>query len=645
MPATGKIKIIGDANSISAMYTKIAEDSSKSTKVVNTNTSSMSQQLDHFSNNIMKAGQILLKMGTEAKALERTNLQMTVLKRTNVDLFQQLQKTSEASFGLANAQDMVTSANKALSFGIDLSNGKFKKLVSLTTKVAAVMGTDAKNAFDDLIVGIARGSKQILDNLGVMVDITQINQDYALQLGVTVKQLTKQQKQSALTEEVIKQLGVTTSSVTEKMIKENSRASKGMKRLEGVWHSVKNSLLEGFNSVSEASEEWGNNMFDLVHPVIAAERNFRELQRTQESWYLTLKNAPFGTFIKDAENFKKDVGLIFGKAKQIYINNARAKRVIEARNAVKLEKIREKNRKKREKLAILARKKELAELKSAKSKTITQIIEFQKQLDGFDELNNAEKLKKEADYAVLTDIIRDVDLVNLESALMKKAQLVDKYNKEEQEIIDEIARDQAQDAKEQSDAEKLEKKLEKENDIWYKKQKERLTEKEKFEKKEREQSEKHFNRLQRFGSAYLDAIIAGQFDAIPKILAQQSIMFGQEIFWDGLKTLLFGISQNTMFPGLGAGATSVGLAEMAIGGTMMGAGAVGLNMMGDSSTASSSSDSAKSAGSKDRQDTQDSLDRQSKEGKANVYQYPDEKAYLDHLQNSNKKVKQNRRNG
>ena len=262
MANKGRIKIDADAEQIYAMFKQIDAESKKSSKVVTQNTKSMAASMDHFSNNVQKAGQVLLAMGRKAKTLEANQLQMKILERTNKDVYTQLQKTTEASYGLANATDMVASANKALSFGIDLSGGKLNKLTELTTKVAAVMGTDAKNAFDDLIVGIARGSKQILDNLGIMVDIAQINRDYAKQLGTTVDMLTKQQKQTALTEEAIKQLGETTKDVTKDMVEDNSKASIGLKKLEGVWDSVLKGALEGFHDLHEASTEWGEDLAD-----------------------------------------------------------------------------------------------------------------------------------------------------------------------------------------------------------------------------------------------------------------------------------------------------------------------------------------------------------------------------------------------
>ena len=81
----------------------------------------------------------------------------------------------------------------------------------------------------------------------------------------------------------------------------------------------------------------------------------------------------------------------------------------------------------------------------------------------------------------------------------------------------------------------------------------------------------------------MDAILKGQAEKIPLILANQAYQYGMDLFWDGVKTLWMGNAKNALFPGLGTDAVGVGLTEMAIGGAMAGAGAVGAQAFGGSS--------------------------------------------------------------
>jgi hypothetical protein len=113
---------------------------------------------------------------------------------------------------------------------------------------------------------------------------------------------------------------------------------------------------------------------------------------------------------------------------------------------------------------------------------------------------------------------------------------------------------------------------------------------------------------------------------------------GSQMIADGTQLVWKGGGQMIATGGIkGAATIGYGLAEIGAG--------VGLGAIAEVGTPESYNiDTSKAEGSRDRQDTQSALDDQSKVGEVNVYQYPDEKAYLNHLQNSNKKIKQNRRN-
>ena len=197
-----------------------------------------------------------LKAGADIiKTSEKMAFGYEILKAKSSDVTDQLERASEASFGLVNKYDLVSSANKALSFGIDLSNGRLEKLIKLSTKTAMVMGTDTKSAFDDLIVGVARESKMILDNLGVMVNLQQVYGDYAKTLGITTKQLTKQQRQTALLDEVNRQLEKSTKAVTDEMVKQGTVGTRALKKVETAWQETKMGIAQGFVWLGETIGE------------------------------------------------------------------------------------------------------------------------------------------------------------------------------------------------------------------------------------------------------------------------------------------------------------------------------------------------------------------------------------------------------
>lgn len=171
----------------------------------------------------------VLKMGWEAisgsigkvkelaEEYEKLTNQMTILssQKGSGEIILQLERIEQATNGVVGKFDILESVNKAVSFGIDLTGGRLEKLVSVSSKAAATMGVDLKFAFDSLIVGTARESKMILDNLGVMVDVTKANEDYAKSIGKTSAELSDVETKTALLSQVLERLGRTQDSIVD----------------------------------------------------------------------------------------------------------------------------------------------------------------------------------------------------------------------------------------------------------------------------------------------------------------------------------------------------------------------------------------------------------------------------------------------
>lgn len=110
-------------------------------------------------------------------------------------------KIKEASKGLISDASIKQSAVTAASLGVPVS--KLSELMEVARAKAREMGTDAKSAFEDLAKGIGRGSPMILDNLGLTIKLGEANEKYAAIVGKSVDELTKQEKQIALTNAVL----------------------------------------------------------------------------------------------------------------------------------------------------------------------------------------------------------------------------------------------------------------------------------------------------------------------------------------------------------------------------------------------------------------------------------------------------------
>lgn len=107
-----------------------------------------------------------------------------------------LQQMKEATGGAVAAADMVKSANRAIGFGIDAET--LPRLAEIAEAAARVQGGDTTAMFNDIVTGIARQSQMILDNLGIMVTVSEANQMYAENLGLSADALTEEQQSSAM---------------------------------------------------------------------------------------------------------------------------------------------------------------------------------------------------------------------------------------------------------------------------------------------------------------------------------------------------------------------------------------------------------------------------------------------------------------
>jgi hypothetical protein len=123
-------------------------------------------------------------------------------QQSSADILDALKK---ASSGTIEANSLMLSANRAMTLGVAKNIEQFTSLMEIARDRARSMGLSTAQAFDNIVTGIGRGSPLILDNLGIIVNVTDANEKYAKSLNKTAAQLTEAEKQQALLNEVLKQ--------------------------------------------------------------------------------------------------------------------------------------------------------------------------------------------------------------------------------------------------------------------------------------------------------------------------------------------------------------------------------------------------------------------------------------------------------
>ena len=116
-----------------------------------------------------------------------------------------LDKLQKATDGTVDSIDLMTQANNAMLLGIFDSNDQMAEMFDVAQRLGAAMGKDTLFGVESLVTGMGRQSKLMLDNLGIMIDLNKVNEEYAKSVGKTVKQLTDEEKKRAFNNATIEE--------------------------------------------------------------------------------------------------------------------------------------------------------------------------------------------------------------------------------------------------------------------------------------------------------------------------------------------------------------------------------------------------------------------------------------------------------
>lgn len=98
---------------------------------------------------------------------------------------------------MSSTMALLAGASDTLTPALEGSLGGLMEIARAAAKLNPTLGT-AQQQFENLALGIKRGSPMILDNLGLTVNLSKANADYATSIGKTVEQLTEEERKIAL---------------------------------------------------------------------------------------------------------------------------------------------------------------------------------------------------------------------------------------------------------------------------------------------------------------------------------------------------------------------------------------------------------------------------------------------------------------
>jgi len=110
----------------------------------------------------------------------------------------------KASKGTISNKDLMLNANRAILLGVADTGEEMAKLLEVATARGRALGLSTQQAFGDIVTGLGRESKLILDNLGIMVDVEKVQGEYAKSLGKTASSLSDAERKQALLNAVLR---------------------------------------------------------------------------------------------------------------------------------------------------------------------------------------------------------------------------------------------------------------------------------------------------------------------------------------------------------------------------------------------------------------------------------------------------------
>lgn len=143
----------------------------------------------------LAAGFGAIKLATLAGDVDKAETSFGALIRTTgTSAVKALDRFREASRGTISDLSILQNVNQAFVLGVGDSVETLEQLFEVAFRLSQASTRTAQEAFGDLALGIGRRSRQLLDNLGIIVRVEQANKDLADSLGKTIDALTDEEK-------------------------------------------------------------------------------------------------------------------------------------------------------------------------------------------------------------------------------------------------------------------------------------------------------------------------------------------------------------------------------------------------------------------------------------------------------------------
>lgn len=144
-----------------------------------------------------------------------------------------------ATSGMITEFEILKASSIANEFRLGLTSDQFTKLSEAAAEAANRMGGDVNKSIRDLIVGMARMSPKILDNLGIIINAKSAFEKYALSIGKTTKELSDSDKRIAFNNATMKALNDRVVDMGEVYNTAAARVKQASVKMSDAWREFK----------------------------------------------------------------------------------------------------------------------------------------------------------------------------------------------------------------------------------------------------------------------------------------------------------------------------------------------------------------------------------------------------------------------
>ncbi len=113
-----------------------------------------------------------------------------------------LQAMKKATAGTISEMELMQKFNEASLLGLPLD--RFDEMLNIARGAAQSTGQSMDFMLNSIVVALGRGSKLMLDNLGILIDVGSANEKYAESLGKSANKLSDVEKKQAFVNEALR---------------------------------------------------------------------------------------------------------------------------------------------------------------------------------------------------------------------------------------------------------------------------------------------------------------------------------------------------------------------------------------------------------------------------------------------------------